>query len=155
MSILKTVKGSPLFYDLYDDEIVQIVETCTVRSLEPGEYIFKDGDEGNEIYIVLSGNALVKKGEYELARLRKGDLFGELVLLHEKYRNADVISDNYTDVLIIEYNTIFKMYETHPKMFALLILNLSRLLAKRLKGAGDTIKDLKIELADINKKKAA
>lgn len=151
MSILKTVKGSPLFYDLYDDEIIKIVENCSVKSLVKGDFVFKDGEEGGELYIILSGNAIVKKGEYELTTLRKGDLFGELVLLHEKKRNADVVADNFTDILIIDYNTIFNMYEESPKIFALIILNLSRLLAKRLKGAGETIKDLKIELSEIKK----
>ena len=145
MSILHVVKGCPLFYELYDEEIMKIVEKCRVVKFERGDHVFLQGDEGNEIYLVLNGSAVVKKGELELAKLRKGDLFGEMVLLKDNLRHADIYIDNYTDVLVISYSDIFGLYDTNNKLFSLIMLNLSRMLATRLKKAGETIEELKKE----------
>ena len=42
MSILNTVKGTPLFYEIYDEEVMNIVEQCEVMHLGPDEDIFKE-----------------------------------------------------------------------------------------------------------------
>lgn len=145
MSVLHVVKGCPLFYELYDQEILKIVEHCRVMQAQEGDYIFRQGDEGNEIFLILNGSATVKKGDFELAKLRKGDLFGEMVLLKDNLRKADIYINDFTDVLVMDYPTIFGLYETNNKVFSILMLNLSRLLATRLKKAGEAIEKLKIE----------
>ncbi len=155
MSILQVVKGCPLFYELYDEEILSIVGACRVLNLSPGDIIFKEGDIGNEIFLILNGSAVVKRGNIELAHLRKGDLFGEMVLLKDNVRRADTLADNYCDILIVDYQTIFGLYQSNAKTFALLILNLARMMATRLHKAGSTIEKLIIENAEFKKKKAA
>jgi len=142
MSIINIIKSSPLFFELYDEEIDTIIKDCNVISLEEGSYIFRENDEGNEIYLILTGGAHVKKGEIILADLKKGDLFGEMVLLDERVRTADIVSSTYTDVLILNYDTIFNKFTKNPKIFSILMLNLCRLLAKRLKTSGDSIREL-------------
>lgn len=142
MSIINVIKSSPLFFELFDEEIDAIVEDCKVLSLEKGDYIFREGDEGNEIYLILAGGAYVQKGNVKLVELRKGDLFGEMVLLDERTRTADIVSSNYTDVLVLSYNVIFDIFKKNPKIFSILMLNLCRLLSKRLKGSSDEIKKL-------------
>lgn len=149
MSVLDIIKGSPLFYELYDKEVETIISKSSVLSLKEGDYIVKEGDHGSEIFIILTGGALVKKGETVLAELKKGDLFGELVLLNETLRTADIVSDTFTDVLVLEYNAIFDLYKTDPKIFAILILNLSRLLTKRLKASGQEIRRLNEKIKEL------
>lgn len=142
MSIVNIIKSSPLFYELYDDEIDHLIQNCHVLSLESGEFVIKDGEEGSEIYLILSGGAYVKKGDVTLVELRKGDLFGEMVLLDERKRTADIVASSHSDVLVIDYDTIFNTFSKNPKIFSILILNLCRLLAKRLKGSSEEIKRL-------------
>lgn len=142
MSIINVIKSSPLFFELYDEEIDSLISDCNVLSLEEGEFIVNDGEEGNEIFLILSGGAYVKKGPVTLVELRKGDLFGEMVLLDERTRSADIVASTYTDVLVMSYDTIFGTFQKNPKIFSMLILNLCRLLAKRLKGSSEEIKKL-------------
>lgn len=142
MSIINIIKSSPLFFELYDEEIDVLIADCNVLSLEEGEFIVKDGEEGNEIYLILSGGAFVKKGDVTLVELRKGDLFGEMVLLDERTRTADIVASTYTDVLVMGYDTIFATFQKNPKVFSMLILNLCRLLAKRLKDSSKEIEKL-------------
>jgi CRP/FNR family cyclic AMP-dependent transcriptional regulator len=155
MSVLDTIKASPLFYELYDAEVETIVEHCSVMTLEDGEHIVTEGEHGNEIFIILSGHAEVRKGQAVLAGLGKGDLFGELVLLGETLRTADIVATTYTDVLVLDYDSIFGLFKSQPKIFSLLILNLSRLLTKRLKQAGSDIKELRTIIDGLEKKSAA
>lgn len=159
MGVLDTIKGCPLFFELYDEEIETIVEKCQVLSLENGDFIIKEGDHGNDFFIILSGYADVLKGETKLAELHKGDLFGELVLLNETLRTADIVARTYTDLLVMDYESIFGLYKTNPKIFGLLILNLSRLLTQRLKKSGQDLRALGEKVAQLeaqaqNKKSA-
>jgi CRP/FNR family cyclic AMP-dependent transcriptional regulator len=155
MSIVNIIKSSPLFFELFDEEIDEIIQECNVLSLEAGEPIVQEGDEGDEIFLILNGGADVMKGDICLAHLKKGDLFGEMVLLDERTRSADIISNTYTDVLILSYDVIFGYFQKKPKIFSILILNLCRLLAKRLKGSGEEIKQLNAKLFELGAKKAS
>jgi CRP/FNR family cyclic AMP-dependent transcriptional regulator len=157
MSIINVIKSSPLFFELYDEEIDALIADCNVLSLEKGDFIVREGEEGNEIYLILSGGAFVKKGPVTLVELRKGDLFGEMVLLDERTRSADIVASTYTDVLVLSYDTIFGTFQKNPKVFSMLILNLCRLLAKRLKGSTEEIKKLNAIISSLkpNEDKAA
>lgn len=155
MSIINVIKSSPLFFELFDEEIDSIVEDCEVLTLEKGDYIFREGDEGDEIYLILSGGAFVQKGDVKFVELKKGDLFGEMVLLDERKRTADIVSTNYTDVLVLSYEVIFGLFKKNPKIFSLLMLNLCRLLAKRLKGSSEEIKRLNALLTKFDTSKAS
>ncbi len=155
MSVLQTVKGCALFHELYDKEILDIVKFCRVLNLEKGDLIFKEGEEGNEVFLILNGSAAVMKNEYTIAHLRKGDLFGEMVLLKDNIRKADVVAETFTDILLIDYDDLFSYFKTDTKIFAILMLNLARMLATRLNKAGVQIRDLSIENADLKEKKSA
>ena len=143
MSILNIIKSSALFYELYDEEVDSLIADCQVWSLEDGQYVFKEGDIGDQIFIILTGACKVMKGNTTLINLHKGDIFGEMVLMDQKNRTADIMASTYTDILVINYQNIFNLYLKNTKVFAILMLNLSRLLAKRLKDTSDQIKGLK------------
>jgi CRP/FNR family cyclic AMP-dependent transcriptional regulator len=146
MSNLQFIKGCPLFYELFDEEVDTILKDCNVACYDAGQAIVKEGDIGKEIYILLSGKASVQKNIanniIEIAELNKGDVFGELVLINENTRTADVVTKEETDVLIIEYDTIFSLYKKNNKIFSLLVLNLSRLLTQRLKKSNIIVEEL-------------
>ncbi|NRA46726.1 MAG: cyclic nucleotide-binding domain-containing protein [Oligoflexales bacterium] len=149
MSIPDELKGCPLFYEMYEKEIEKIVKRGLVGTYQPGEVIVADGVEGDEIFVVLDGRLVVQKktpaGVIEIAPLVKGDVFGELVLLDEKIRSADIVSIEVSDVLELSYSQIFSLYEKEPNIFGVLMLNVSRLLAKRLRATNKIIVELRKE----------
>jgi len=153
MSIINVIKSSPLFFELYDEEVESIIEDCSVLNLKQGDYIFREGEEGNEIFLILTGSADVKKGDLTLVELKKGDLFGEMVLLDERTRSADIMANTYTDVLVLSYDVIFGIFKKNPKVFSLLMLNLCRLLSKRLKSSSNEIKKLNGMITELEKLK--
>ncbi len=139
---INIIKACPLFYEFLDDEIERIVSKCQVIGFEKNSAVFEDGDRGNELYIILSGECHVKKGNTTLAILKKGELFGEMVLINENIRSAKIEAASKIDLLVISYDDIFNFYKSDPKIFGIFILNLCRLLSKRLKGAGREIRRL-------------
>ena len=63
------------------------------RQLAPGELLFREGDDGEEMYVVLDGRVMIYKfipgaGEEALAFLERGDYFGEMALIDREPRSA-------------------------------------------------------------------
>lgn len=147
MTAIDLVKGCPLFYELYDDEVEKLINSCLVATFNPGDKIVRQGEEGSEIFVILVGLVGVvvqkEKASAEIAELKKGDIFGELVLLNQTRRTADIICKTAVDVLVIDYEVIFSLFKKNNKVFSVLILNLARLLTKRLKGANEVIESMK------------
>jgi NADH dehydrogenase len=75
----------------------------TREHYEPGQLVFRQGDLGDRLYIILSGEAEVHRtddaGEILLARLGPGQCFGEMALVQETTRNASVRCARTMDVL--------------------------------------------------------
>lgn len=156
MAIPDLLRGCPLFYELYDEEMERLVKYCNVFTFEPGTTIIKDGSEGQEILILLSGTAWVEKatsaGIVRVTTINQGDVFGELVLVDERVRSADVVAETACYVLEIKYESIFELFKKEPKIFGLIMLNVSRLLAKRLRNSNQIIQQLKQQSAENSEK---
>ena len=76
----------PLFSQMADEVLTAIAETGTAATFDPGQIVFCDGDPGDCLYSVLSGDLRAFKrledgSIVELARLGAGDSFGEMALL--------------------------------------------------------------------------
>jgi len=156
MSVAQLVKGCPLFHEIYDEEIEEIIKDCFVASFKPGDLIIKQGDTSSDICVILTGEAevVVHKGasKFSIVKLGRGDLFGELVLINETQRTADIVAIEDTDILVMTYENFFSHFSTKPQVFALMILNVTRLITKRLKASNLKIEELSQQL---NQKKAA
>ena len=143
MSVPDLLRGCPLFFELYDREIAKIVNHCTVVTVQDGDKVFEDGAEGSEIYIVLTGRAKVVKQmgshQIEVQTLLPGDIFGEMVILDEPHRNSDVVAVGETCILEIRYEDFFVVFKKEPKIFGLMVLNLARMIARRLSSSNDVI----------------
>jgi len=157
MSMIELVKGCSLFHEIYDDEIEDIVKHCLVASYEEGDFIIKEGDTSTDICILLSGTAditIEKDGKQQyIATIGHGDIFGELVLINETKRTANIIAQDTCDVLIISYENFYSFYHKKPKVFSIMVLNVTRLITRRLKATNTIIEELSVKLTD--EKKAA
>ena len=146
MSIVNMVKGCPLFHEIYEHEIEHILKDCLVASFEVGDHIITQGDESTDICILLSGKAditVTKNGESKfITSISEGDLFGELVLINEVKRTANIVATKKCDILVISYDSFYALFNKKPEVFALMVLNLARLVTKRLKFANKIIEQL-------------
>jgi CRP-like cAMP-binding protein len=145
--MVSLVKGCSLFHEIYDNEIEEVIKHCIVASYSPDDYIINQGDESTDICILLSGEADIvffdgKENNY-ITTIKQGDIFGELVLINETKRTANIVANKNCEVLIIKYEDFYSFYNKNPKVFSLLVLNITRLVTKRLKMMNTTLQELK------------
>ncbi len=110
-----------------------------------GGAIFREGEPGESLYIVLDGKVRISKtipgiGEEALAILGRGDFFGEMALVDRQLRSADAIAHmEDTTVLAIDRNTLHEVLSLDPRA-ALQFLNLlCRMISRKLREIDDKI----------------
>jgi len=115
------------------------------KKLEPGEIIFREGDPGDAMYIVLEGRVMISKfitgaGEEALAFLERGDYFGEMALIDNDVRSADAKADDGGAVVLRMPREIVEGILDINKVSSLRLLRLlCALVAKRLREVDDKI----------------
>ena len=132
----------PLFESLSDKEVSNFLRSGTVLSLQPGDRIIRQGDVGDEMYIILSGvaEAVSRKEEQEhsLAIMSKGQIFGEVAFISTAVRSADVNALTEMQVLIISKGFLTRAMRKQPEISAKVLFNLSLILAQRLRDRTDS-----------------
>lgn len=144
MSIQSIIRGAPLFFDLYENEIDAVLANCQVMQLEPGEKVFDEGEKGEDLFLILNGKVDIMKNNVLIATLGKAELFGELILLYEGIRSTDAVAIQHCDLLVLNYKSIIKMYDKNPRAMSIMMLNLCRLMADRLKKSNNDVRELRI-----------
>ena len=92
-SQLKFLKKITLFENLSDAVLGRIAESMKTVAYEDGDNIIKQGDIGEEFFMVKSGDATVTQkvkggGEKVLTKYGPGDYFGELALMKDEPRKG-------------------------------------------------------------------
>lgn len=98
---LKTLKHVHLFRYLNYAELNKVLGmTRAIRVSDRGSLI-KEGDQGKEMFVLLSGSVSVQKAGKEVAVLQAGQMVGEMSIIDQAPRSASVIAREVTEVLAI------------------------------------------------------
>lgn len=105
--ILAFIQGNLLFSQLPEDEQKLIAEAMQWMSLKSGHVIMREGDNGDTLWVLRSGQARVTKEDdagmpQELAVLGPGDVFGEIALLNKVPRTATVRALTPVDAFVLQ-----------------------------------------------------
>jgi diguanylate cyclase (GGDEF)-like protein/PAS domain S-box-containing protein len=98
---LVQLKDIELFKSLPDSTLAELSEQCQTVVLQPGETLFKDGDPGHHMYVVLGGNLTIFKEGQEISTINSGQVFGEMAIIESKNRSATVQAADQTTLLEI------------------------------------------------------
>ncbi|WP_221799249.1 cyclic nucleotide-binding domain-containing protein [Oceanobacter mangrovi] len=112
---LETLLTSDLFNRVPPGNIQQLLSRFEEREVTLGDVLIREGDEGNECYVIKEGRALVTRGsgrnEETLAALSNGALFGEDSLISELPRSATITMTSDGVVMVLskeDFNTLLK-----------------------------------------------
>jgi len=109
-----------IFSPLSDGEIHELANASTSRVYAPGEAIVRMGQEGNSMFVVISGSVKVQIPEEgymkTLGTLAENDFFGEMCLLTGEPRSATVIAVEETEVLRIDKEGLKPIFENNPTL---------------------------------------
>jgi glutaminase len=130
------------------DEIAHLAAVSTRRQLAAGETIFREGDTADSLYFVLSGAVSVllpldgTGRSRRLATLGPGIAFGEMALLDEGRRSADVVVER--DCVLVELPTaaFAEVGTRYPQLGRALYANLARNLSHRVRNANSQLRAL-------------
>jgi CRP/FNR family cyclic AMP-dependent transcriptional regulator len=114
------------------------------KQLNTGEVLFKDGDPGDEMYLIKSGKIRISKpaGDVEktLAVLKEGDFFGEMSVIDGSPRSATATAIEPTELVIFDREVFMNQVRENP-----LIEYVLHTLIRRLRETDEQIKYLLIK----------
>ena len=129
--------ASPLFQNLEEGERAQILIIGQVRSYKDGDVVFKEGDQGNGLFVVVRGAVRISKqsptGEEALAVLEPPAFFGEMALIDNSPRAADAIANGPTELFFVPLKELRILIETHHQLALKILFALAEVLAQRLR----------------------
>jgi putative ABC transport system ATP-binding protein len=101
LRICEFLKGVEAFKNLTPNELTEVAERMTRRQYMPGEVIIREGEIGEELFLISEGEVEVERAGHEVARLGSGDFFGELALMSGNPRNATVTATRPVDTYLL------------------------------------------------------
>ena len=109
----------PIFVPLAPAELASLAQECARLDFGRGERIVHQGEPGDALYVVLEGTALVTFAaddgtEREVARLGRGEFFGEMALLTGEPRTASVSAADDLTVLVIDRSALQATLAARP-----------------------------------------
>jgi CRP/FNR family cyclic AMP-dependent transcriptional regulator len=126
-------------------EMKLLATFSTEEKFRQGSMIFREGDKGDKLYIVLDGRVRISKfipgvGEEALAVLDRGDFFGEMALIDDQPRSADAKShEEDATVLSIDRATLNEILSMDPHASLQFLNLLCRMISRRLREINDKI----------------
>jgi len=123
----------------FDAPALATLRECLVeRSIESGGLIFRQGDQGDEIYLMRCGSVRVQLPlgdgkSHHLVSFGRGDFFGDMAFLDRGVRSADAVATAPTDLYVLSRARFNDMALLHPDMAVKVFARLARALALRLR----------------------
>ncbi len=138
----------PLFRPLADRELLRVLQVTDVAAFKNNDVVMKEGDRGEELYIVLSGKVKVVRGGAQLATLEPGEHVGEMALIRSQPRSATVVSDGESELMVIRRADFFEILRKEHQLAVKLLWQFLGVLADRLAETSKELGHAREELAE-------
>ncbi|MDX2167398.1 MAG: MMPL family transporter [Deltaproteobacteria bacterium] len=126
----------PLLAGLRPAQARIVVLMGELRHFPPGAQIVRQGERGGEMFVILDGATDVLVGDgaerRRVAEFKRGDVFGEMALVRDEERSADVVARSPVEVLAVDERFLQRIQRRYPRIAARVFLNLTRILSDRL-----------------------
>lgn len=110
----------------------------TVRKIDPGEKIIREGDAGDEMYIILQGKVVIEVGSIVVGELGSGDFFGEMSLIDKEPRSATVTASQTSLLFVINEANFERVISWEPEIAVRIMKSLS----KRLRDMNQELRNI-------------
>lgn len=147
MSYLPALQDADIFYGLSDEHLERISEICNEVILPQGTVIFEENTPGDEMYIVVRGVIEIQvdpavlglettTGPTTISTLRKGQAFGEVVMVDQGLRSASAkVAEDNTHLLVIKRADLIALCEQDYELGYLVMRNIAADLAFKIRSA--------------------
>lgn len=104
--ILKTVN---IFSEIPEEYLVELASSVEQVHIKAGEQIFKKGDLGSSMYIIIEGRVRIHDGDREIAVLDDREVFGELAALDPEPRSASITAVEDTSLFRVNEGMLYEL----------------------------------------------
>jgi CRP-like cAMP-binding protein len=126
----------PLFAGLRRSQARVVVLMGELRKFEPGEAIVRQGEEGDQMFVIIQGRTEVYVDDGKQRRyirdLVRGDVFGEMALVRQAPRTADIVAATRVEALAVDQRFLDRIQRRYPRIASRVFLNLTKILSDRL-----------------------
>lgn len=127
------LKSVGMFSDISGEDISRLIQISREVEMPADQKIFSAGDEGHELFILLSGQIRIHRDGSDLATLKRGDFLGEMALLDNEPRSADATTISDCKLLSIGQQDFFDVLSGRPEI----LRGILKLLSGRLRKANE------------------
>ena len=152
--LVNFLKQSDIFYQFTPTQLELVANLCQETTYQQGEIIFEESSSSKELYIIAQGeieilfdHELTESGsgaesEAVIARLRRGQSFGEVALVDEGLRSASArAAQDNTRLLVLPRERLIMLCETYPPLGYRLMHNLAADLAMKIRNTDLQMRD--------------
>jgi CRP-like cAMP-binding protein len=104
----------PLFADCSKRELARLLSRTRSEMVEAGHTLFVEGAPSGNLYVIVSGSAVVRKNGRRVARLGPGDVVGELSVILGGPRTATVQADTPLEWLVLDRTSLREAIDEVP-----------------------------------------
>ena len=126
-----------IFADMDERQLASFLQYMEVLSLLPNAVVFRKGEQGDAMFLVLQGEvrarSMVGGRESTLSTMGVGECFGELAVVDESARSADVIANVESVLLKISAGALKRLFQEAPALAAPFLLALSKTITARVR----------------------
>ena len=117
--VVATLRAVGIFADVSDAELAELVSGFSVRELQEGEVLIREGEQGHEFYVLTEGRLRIDRGgpngdDVHLGDAVPGECVGDLALLRDAPRRATVTALKPSTVLVLERARFRSLLAAHP-----------------------------------------
>ena len=111
---VKAISRIPLFGGCSGAELARIASITVQADLPTGELLTREGEPGDEFFVLVTGTAEVQRGTKRIDSLGAGDFVGEMALLTDAPRTASVRATSPVTVLRATRRGFSELLDTSP-----------------------------------------
>ena len=116
----------PLLEDCSRKQLKAVAKITEVVEVPAATVLARQGNPGNEFYLIMDGSASVELSPRRRVRLKPGDYFGEMSLLDGEPRSATVVADTPMRLLVIKRRDFATLLREAPELTQSILATLSR-----------------------------
>ena len=124
----------PIFVDLSGRHLRRVADLAEEVPYPAGAKVVEEGLPGEALFVILEGEARVTRNKKGIAKLRPGDVFGEISVLDGGPRTATVVAQTPLLLLRLFRRDLTKLMQKEPQIAARLLRELARRLRRSERG---------------------
>ena len=143
----EALRNMPLFSKLQERDLLRIMQVAEVMEFEAGQEVVREGERGDELFIVVDGMLHILRGEQVLSEVGPGEHFGEMALIRATPRSATVRAVEHSELIALRRSDFFAILRKEYELAGKLLWQFLGVLADRLDQTSRDLSFAKEELA--------